>query len=71
MKKLFIAKFGLGTPAIAWDGILAPEYLINDQINPAYKICIDESEDLKMANLDVGNDFENIDTDAEKFKCEI
>jgi parallel beta-helix repeat protein len=70
--KLLMSKFGLSLPVIAWDGIRAPGYLIDESsINPDYKICVNESDDLKIANLDAGNGFENISTDVENFRCEI
>ncbi len=68
--KLFLFKFGLSGPSVAWDGIEAPEYHKDGEINSAYKICIDESEELLIANLDAGNNFENISTDPEEFNCE-
>jgi parallel beta-helix repeat protein len=64
--KLFIAKFGLSPPIVAWDGILAPDY---QEDKAAYGICIEESDDLKIANLDAANNFENISTDHDSFKC--
>ncbi len=68
--KLFLFKFGLSGPSVAWDGIEAPEYHKDGEINSAYKICIDESEESLIANLDAGNNFENISTDPEEFNCE-
>ncbi len=69
--KLFLFKFGFSSPIIAWDGILAPDGKKGDATKPEYKICIDELEDVKIANLDAANDFENLSTDREKFKCEL
>jgi hypothetical protein len=69
--KLLLSKFWLTQPIIAWDGILAPgQKSKEDALNSDYRICVDESEDIKVVNLDAGNDFENISTDSEKFKCE-
>jgi len=68
--KLFFFKFGFSAPLIAWDGIKAPAYHKDGEINSAYKICVEESEELKIANLDATNNFENVSTDPEEFKCE-
>lgn len=68
--KLLLSKFGVAQPIIAWDGILAPDYMLDESsINPDYQICVDEPDDIKIANLDAGNDFEHISTDSEDFKC--
>ena len=70
--KLFLFKFGLSTPDIAWDGIKSPDFEEKDgSTNPQYKICIDEAEGIKVANLDAANDFENLSTDPEEFRCDI
>ncbi len=69
--KLFMYKFGFSPPDIAWDGIKAPDFLREDgTFNPLYKICIEEKENIKIANLDAGNDFENIITDPKEFQCD-
>ena len=57
---LFTMKFPFGTPDIAWDGI-----------SPAgsdFALCI-EQENVKFANLDAANDFENLGTDLGDFSC--
>ena len=70
--KLFIFKFGLKPPQIAWDGIKAPGYLLPDgQPNPEYKICVREKEDVKVAVLDAANDFEALSSDPGLLDCEL
>lgn len=72
MGKLLLSKFGLGKPDIAWDGIEAPGFkLENGSLNPDYQICVQESEDTKTAVLDAGNDFENLTSNPEELSCEI
>lgn len=69
--KLFIYKFGFSAPDIAWDGIRSPAFTLeNGSVNPDYKICIEEAEDIKVANLDAANDFENLTSDPKVFKCD-
>lgn len=70
--KLLLFKFGFSGPQIAWDGIESSNYTLeNGTINPSYKICIEEDEGTKIANLDAANDFENLTTESEKLKCDI
>lgn len=69
--KLLFAKFWFSLPQIAWDGIKAPGYkLENGDINPIYKICISQ-EDVKMTTLDAANNFDNLSTDPSALECEI
>jgi len=69
--KLFLWKFGFDRPQVIWDGMVSENYLLSDgTLNPAYKICIQEVE-VKMAILDVANDFEGLVTDPESFNCEL
>jgi parallel beta-helix repeat protein len=67
--KLFLMKFGLNRPDIAWDGIL-PKIVESQDLRDYYRICISESDDVKIANLDAGNNFNNLSTDRTQFKCE-
>lgn len=70
--KLFLYKFWFSSPQIAWDGILAPDYKLDEQtINPEYRICVEESEKTKVAMLDAANNFENLSTDPIQLKCDI
>ncbi len=69
--KIMFFKFGFKLPMIVWDGIQAPDYEQDGTVNQKYRICIDESEGTKVANMDAGNDFENISVDANDFKCAI
>lgn len=70
--KLFVFKFWFSSPQIMWDGIMAPDYNLDDgTINPDYRICVAEQEDLKVAILDAANDFKNLSTDAKLLKCDL
>jgi len=68
--KLFVYNFGFNTPDIAWDGIRAPEFMKEDDINPLYRICISEGEDVLTTDLDAANDFENLSKNPELFACQ-
>lgn len=69
--KIFIWKFGLKSPHIAWDGIKPEGYILSDgRINPAYKICVNEKENVKRAILDIANDFKDLTTDPEALSCQ-
>lgn len=68
--KLFLLNFGTNLPDIAWDGIQSPDYLLDDgSINPDYKICIKEKDDVLTVNLDAENDFENMESNPSTFNC--
>lgn len=70
--KLFLYKFKLSPPQIAWDGIESSNYRLGDgSINPDYKICVDENENTKVAILDAANNFEHLSTDPSKLKCDL
>jgi len=70
--KLFMYKFWFSSPQIAWDGIKAPEYNLDDGVvNPIYQICVSENEKTKVAVLDAANNFENLSTDPANLKCKI
>ncbi len=70
--KLFIFKFGLSSPQIAWDGIKGPDYLLPDgSLNPEYRICVREDKEVKVAVLDAANDFENLSTDPALLDCSL
>ncbi len=69
--KLFIYNFGFSLPSVAWDGIRAPEYYVDGSINPLYKICIDEGENVITTDLDAANDFENLTKNPALFLCEL
>lgn len=58
---LFITKFPFSTPDIVFDGIF-PEELAVD-------LCLQNNGDVKFANLDAGNEFENLNTRLSDFKC--
>lgn len=68
--KLFLLKFGLSVPFIAWDGLRSPNYYENDgSINPDYRICVNEAEDVKAVNLDAENEFEGLEANPAVFNC--
>ena len=69
--KIFLWKFGLKPPQIAWDGIKPEGYLLsNGRKNPAYQICVEESEDVKRVILDAANDFKGLTADPEALSCD-
>jgi len=71
MGKLIALKFPFSAPLVAWDGIQAPEYMTeNGDTNPDYRICVMESEDVKVAMLDAGNNFEGLTTTPSAMICE-
>lgn len=68
--KLFLLKFGLSTPQVAWDGLKPPNYYLSDgSINPDYLICINEEASTKTVNLDAENEFEGLEENPEVFNC--
>ena len=70
--KLFIYKFWFSSPQIVWDGIKAPNYMLNDgAINPDYRICVSEDERVKVAVLDAANDFADLSSDPAILKCDL
>ncbi len=58
---LFMKEFFFATPDIVWDGISTDR--------STFDMCINE-ENVKFADLDAANDFENLTTNWEVFKCE-
>ena len=70
--KLLLVKFWFKSPQIAWDGIRAPEYMLKSgKINPSYRICVTEGNEVKIAILDAANNFEELTTDPSHLSCEI
>ena len=70
--KLFLWKFGLRCPDVAWDGIKAENYYLeNGSINPAYKICVKENEQVKTVILDAANGFKDIKENPKEIQCDI
>ena len=68
--KLFVFKFGFSSPQVAWDGIESPDfYLENGSINPAYRICVNENEDVKTVNLSAATEFEDLEVNPAIFNC--
>jgi len=59
---LFLVKFPFSTPDIVIDGIFSEEV--------PFKMCIDEDEDIRFANLDAANDFAGLNTDLSPYQCE-
>lgn len=69
--KLFLFKFGFSGPDVAWDGLQSPDYFLTDgSINPEYRICISEGEDVKTVNLSAATDFEELEINPAVFNCE-
>lgn len=66
--KLFLTKRGFGIPDVVYDGIKSPEYMKNGDINPYYKICVDE-KDIKFLAMDAGNDFKGLTEDITDYIC--
>ncbi|WP_420581476.1 parallel beta-helix domain-containing protein [Reichenbachiella sp.] len=68
--KLFLLKFGMDIPQVAWDGLQSPNYFLADgSINPEYSICVKESEGILSVNLDAANEFEGLEENPEIFNC--
>lgn len=57
---LFLMKFPFSTPDIAWDGI--------HPNREGLLLCI-QQENVKFADLDAANDFENLNSDMSGFAC--
>lgn len=57
---LFLTRFPLATPDIAWDGIF-PD-------STSFGLCV-QQEDVKFGNLDAARDFENLNSDLGPFTC--
>lgn len=69
--KLFLLKFGLNLPSVAWDGLQSPNYFLTDgSINPDYAICVNENTEIKTVNLDAANEFEGLEVNPKVFDCE-
>ena len=67
--KLFLTKRGPGIPDVVLGGFKSPEYLINGEVNPYYRICINENEEIKFLALDAGNNFENLSEEISDYIC--
>jgi parallel beta-helix repeat protein len=67
--KLLLMKRGTGIPDVVIDGFRAPDYLLNSgEINPYYKICVEE-DDIKFLALDAGNDFKELTEQINDYSC--
>lgn len=70
--KLFAFKFGFSQPLVVWDGIRAPEYHTEDgAVNPEYRICVQEGDEVKTADLDAANDFADLKSNPDYLKCKL
>jgi parallel beta-helix repeat protein len=72
LKALKIALFGLdgSFPDVLWDGFVNSEKTdANGHLKPEYAICVDNGE-AGVLNADLGNDSENITTDATQHRCQ-
>lgn len=68
--KIFLWEFGVKPPHIVWDGLTPEGFILSDgRRNPAYRICIDENDDIRRVDLDFGNDFKNVSNNPEIFLC--
>lgn len=66
--QLFMLKFPSNRPQVVWDGIRHPDYYLEDgSINPEYRICI--HDDVFFADLDLGNDMENLEKRPDALRC--
>jgi parallel beta-helix repeat protein len=69
--KILLWKFGFRPPFIAWDGIKPTKFTLPDgRQNPAYRICVNENENVKRVVLDASNEFKNLTTDPDVFSCD-
>jgi parallel beta-helix repeat protein len=71
LKALKVAMFGLNGsfPDVLWDGFVNGEKVdAGGHLRPEYAICIDNG-DAGILNADLGNDGENVTTDATQHKC--
>lgn len=67
--KLLLMKRGTGIPDVVIDGFRGPNYLLdNGEVNPYYKICINESG-IKFLALDAGNDFKDLTEKIDEYSC--
>ena len=68
--KLFVFKFGFSSPQVAWDGIESPDFYLEDgSVNPEYRICVNENEDVKTVNLSAATEFEDLEVNPAIFDC--
>lgn len=68
--KLFLFKFGFSEPQVAWDGIKSPDFYLSDgNVNPEYRICINEGSDVKTVNLSASTEFEELEVNPAIFNC--
>jgi len=68
--KLFLVKFKTDLPDVVWDGIKNKDFYLEDQsVNPEFRICVQESDDVKTVDLDAENDFKGIEENPELFNC--
>lgn len=72
MKALRLAMFGLNGrfPDVLWDGYVKKERLVNGQLPPDLRICVDNGA-AGVLNLDVPNESANPSTDATPHKCTL
>lgn len=72
LKALKLAQYGLGgrLPDILWDGVVNPAKAdASGHLKPEYAICIDNG-DAGIINIDAGNNYANIRTDASQHQCQ-
>lgn len=71
LKALKVALFGLGGsfPDVLWDGYVNSEKIdASGHLKPEFAICVD-NDGAQVLNADLGNDSENVTTDAARYRC--
>ena len=71
LKKVSAALGAGNLPAVLWDGIVNPKHLQNGELPEALRICAHDNVTNTFANLDAGNGFANVSTDAAKNNCAL
>ncbi len=66
--RLFFFKRGFGIPDVVIDGFKSPKYFLDGEVNPYYRICIEENE-IDFLDLDAGNNFKALTEDISKYSC--
>ncbi len=66
--RLFMLKFPARRPQVVWDGIRHPDYRQADgSVHPDYRICVHDK--VFFADLDLGNDMENLQKNPDEMRC--
>lgn len=72
LQALRIAKYGLtgNLPDVLWDGYLNSDLLVDGQLPSGKKICV-QNADVKVLNVDMANDYANVNDESSQFDCEL